>query len=162
MSCAPYVSSAPEVVKKMLEVAEVGPTDIVYDLGCGDGRILLTSVKDFGAKKAIGYELREDLYKTTSMEIEKHGLQDRIELVNADLFTADISEATVITLYLTTSANERLRPKLKREAKVGTRIVSHDFRIEGWEPAKRENFHDHTIYLYIVPAEEPPQIGTKA
>src|SRR3972149_1436 len=101
ISCAPYVPSEPEVVRKMLDVARVGPEDVVYDLGCGDGRILVMAVKEFGAEKAVGYELKEGLYKSTLGEIEHQKLKDRINLINGDLFEADISQATVITLYLT-------------------------------------------------------------
>jgi len=151
LSCAPYVSSGPEVVERMLEAAKVGADDLVYDLGCGDARILVAAVKDFNAKKAVGYEIREDVYATASTAIEKLNLQDRIKLVQGDLFNADISEATVITLFLTSSANERLRGKLEKEAKSGTRIVSHDFHMPEWEPSFREEFGTHTIYLYRIP-----------
>jgi tRNA A58 N-methylase Trm61 len=138
-------------VRKMLEIAMVGPLDVVYDLGCGDGRILIAAVKDFEAKEAVGYEIREDLYKAALREVERQNLKNRVKIINGDLFNADISNATVITLYLTTTANERLKDKLKSEAKNGTRIVSHDFSISGWEPVRKENFNDHTIYLYAIP-----------
>ncbi|MEM3507263.1 MAG: rRNA adenine N-6-methyltransferase family protein [Candidatus Bathyarchaeia archaeon] len=151
MSCAPFVSSPPEVVKKMLEIANVGPNDVVYDLGCGDGRILFMAVKDFNAKKAVGYEIREDLYKSTLSEIQKQNLIGRVQVINKDLFKADISEATVITLYLTSIANERLKQKLIDEARYGTRVVSHDFRIAGWQASKEESFNNHVIYLYTLP-----------
>jgi len=151
MSCAPFVSSPIEVVRKMLEIANVGPNDIVYDLGCGDGRILFTAVKEFNAKKAVGYEIREDLYKLTLNEIQKQNLMERVQVINKDLFKADISEATVITLYLTSMANERLKQKLINEARYGTRIVSHDFSIGGWYASKKETFGNHVIYLYTLP-----------
>ena len=108
-------------------------------------------MKDFRVRKAIGYELRADLYKSTLQEIEKQNLTDRIRLVNMDFYEAPISEATVITIYLTTSANERLKPKLMKEVYPGLRVISHDFSMEGWEPAVREKFEDHTLYLYILP-----------
>jgi len=152
MSCAPYVPSQPEVVRKMLEVARVGPEDVVYDLGCGDGRILVTAVKEFHAKKAVGYELREDLYKSTLEEIMLQNLKERINLINGDLFKADISEATVITLYLTGLGNDHLKPKLTKEAQPGTRVVSHDFKINGWRPAKVIHLTQYReIYLYTIP-----------
>lgn len=152
MSCAAYVPSYPKVVRKMLELANVGSDDVVYDLGCGDGRILVMAVKEFGAKKAVGYEIKKDLYKSTLKKIEQQNLNDRINLINGDLFEADISEATVITLYLTTSGNERLRPKLAKEARPGTRVVSHDFSIKGWEATKIEPHSYYSdIYLYIIP-----------
>ena len=151
MSCAPYVSSDPEVVRRMLEIANVGADDLVYDLGCGDARILVASVKDFKAGGAVGYEIKDDVYATALSAIEKLNLQDRIKVVHEDLFNADISKATVITLYLTHSANERLRGKLEKEARSGTRIVSHDFKVPEWEPSFREEFGTHTIYLYQIP-----------
>lgn len=151
MSCAPFVASPPEVVKKMLEVAGVGPSDTVVDLGCGDGRMLVTAVSDFGAKLAVGYELREDLYRTDLRLVELKNLVGRVRLVNGDLFGADLSDATVVTLYLTSTANERLKPKFEKETRPGTRIVSHDFSMNGWKPAKVERFNGHTIYLYVMP-----------
>lgn len=152
MSCAPYVPSQPEFVRKMLQVARVGPDDVVYDLGCGDGRILIMAVKEFGAEKAVGYELREDLYKSTLREIERQNLKERINLINGDLSEADISEATVITLYLSASGNERLKPKLAKEARPGTRVVSQDFRMNGWHASKSEiTGYMGDIFLYVIP-----------
>jgi tRNA A58 N-methylase Trm61 len=150
-SLAPYVPSPPEVVKRMLEVAHVGPDDVVFDLGFGDGRILVAAVRDFGAKKAVGYEMRRDLYKQTLNDIVRWDLADRITLVNDDLLKTDLTQATVITLYLTTSGNERLRHKLENEVKNGGRIVSHDFRITGWHHSVKEDFKSHSIYLYVMP-----------
>jgi ubiquinone/menaquinone biosynthesis C-methylase UbiE len=152
MSFAPYVPSQPEVVRKMLEVARVGPEDVVYDLGCGDGRILVMAVKRFGVKKAVGYELREDLYKSTLRKIERQNLKERISLMNGDLFKADISDATVITLYLSASDNEHLKTKLTKEARPGTRVVSHDFRMNGWQASESEiTAYIGYIYMYVIP-----------
>ncbi len=135
----------------MLEVAKAGREDVLVDLGCGDGRILATAVKDFGVRSASGYEIREDLFKTASGEVEKLNLTNKIHIYNRDLFQADLKDATLITLYLTTYANERLKPKLRAEARPGSRIVSHDFMINGWRPSKKENYNEHTIYVYSVP-----------
>ncbi len=151
MSCAPFVSSPHDVVRKMLEVAKAGKEDVLVDLGCGDGRILATAVKDFGVRSASGYEIREDLFKTASGEVEKLNLTNKIHIYNRDLFQADLKDATLITLYLTTYANERLKPKLRAEARPGSRIVSHDFMINGWKPSKKENYNEHTIYVYSIP-----------
>ncbi len=151
MSCAPFVSSPHDVVRKMLEVAKASKEDVLVDLGCGDGRILSTAVKDFGVRSASGYEIREDLFKTASGEVEKLNLTNKIHVYNRDLFQADLKDATLITLYLTTYANERLKPKLRAEARPGARIVSHDFMINGWKPSKKENYNEHTIYVYSVP-----------
>ena len=151
MSCAPFVSSPHDVVRKMLEVAKASKEDVVVDLGCGDGRILATAVKDFGVRSASGYEIREDLFKTASGEVEKLNLTNKIHIYNRDLFQADLKEATLITLYLTTYANERLKPKLRAEARPGSRIVSHDFMINGWKPSRKENYNEHAIYVYSIP-----------
>ncbi len=159
-NCAPYVPSEPEVVRQMLEVAGVGSEDVVYDLGCGDGRILVMAVKEFGAKEAVGYELNEALYKSTLKEIEHQKLTDKINLINGDLFEADISKATVITLYLTMPGNQRLKAKLLKEATPGTRIVSYHFIMSGWQPSKiipQTIEHEgvilyySNIYLYTLP-----------
>jgi tRNA A58 N-methylase Trm61 len=164
-SCAPYVPSEPEVVRKMLNAAQVGPEDVVYDLGCGDGRILLMAVKDFGAKKAIGYELKEDLYKSTLGQIEHQKLEDKISVINGNLFEADISQATVITLYLTMPGNQRLKTKLAKEATPGTRIVSYHFMMNGWQTSKIVPltrsyegviWYYSNIYLYIIPNATVP------
>ena len=155
-SLAPFVPSRPEVVQRMLEISQVGTQDVVLDLGCGDGRIILSAVRDFKAKKAIGYEVRSDLCRQVVTDIANQNLQNRVILVNGDLMNADISEATVITLYLTTSGNERLKPKLSSETNKGTRIVSHDFEIKGWNPSIKKNFQGHTIYLYVVPEAFQP------
>jgi len=137
---APYVPTSPEIVKRMLEIAHVRPKDTVFDLGCGDGRILIMAVEESRAKRAVGYEIKKELYKATLSRIEHQGLKDRIRLVNGDMFKADLSEATVITLYLNSSANERLKPKLERETRPGTRVVSHDFEIRGWQPTRKKAF----------------------
>jgi tRNA G37 N-methylase Trm5 len=124
--------------------------DVVFDLGCGDGRILFSAVKKFRAKRAVGYEMQEDLYLGIVEKIESERLEHRVQVFNEDALKADLSEATVVTLYLTTSGNSTLKPTLST-AQPGTRIVSHDFRIEGWDPTRREDFRGHTIYLYTLP-----------
>ena len=150
-SVAPYVPSQSIVVKRMLKIANLKSNDTVIDLGCGDGRILISAIRDFKAKKAIGYELNTELFNKTRKEVENLGYEKRIQIFNKDLFDADLSEATVITLYLTTSGNRLLRPKLKKETSKGTRIVSHDFDIQPWRASKKIEFLGHTIYLFIIP-----------
>ncbi|MFC1992065.1 SAM-dependent methyltransferase [Chloroflexota bacterium] len=159
-SLVQWVSTPLEVVRKMLELAQVGPEDIVYDLGCGDARALIMAVKEFGVQKAIGYEIRQDLYERSKQEIQGQNLQDRITLVRGDLLDADLSEASVIVLYLSPKANDCLRPKLEREVKSATRIVSYDFQINKWCPDKKVQLEDYpsselsytrTIYMYVVP-----------
>ena len=145
----------------MLEMAEVSPEDVVYDLGCGDARILTMAVNEFRAKRAVGYEISQDLYKSSQQEIQRQNLQNQITLIRGDLLDADLSEATVITLYLLERANETLRPKLEMEAKPGTRIVTYFFPIDKWRPASEVNLADlsadavvylkETLYLYLIP-----------
>ena len=142
----------------MLMLAELKPGEVFFDLGAGDGRTVIMAVKDFGAR-AVGVELREDLVKKALSSIYEQGLQDRITIVNGDIFNVDLSSADVIFLYLTTSANEKVKPKLEAELKRGARIVSHDYEIVGWKPVKVVNFCEnqtlgfpsHTIYLYKKP-----------
>lgn len=150
----PYVPTPPPVVRRMLELAKVGPEDIVYDLGCGDGRILLTAVKEFKAKKAVGIEKREDLVKEAKKNISREGLSERIEIIPGDMFEIPIRDATVVTLFLLPSVNDLLKPKFSKELRPGTRIVSHEFKISGWKPIVeeevREGYVRHKLYLYIV------------
>lgn len=117
----PYVSTPLGTVRRMLSIARAGPDDVVYDLGCGDGRMLLTAVKEFGVKRAVGYEIRKDLCGYAASKILNEGLEDKITLVHGDLFDADLHKATVITLYLNIAVNERLRPKLERGTRATTR-----------------------------------------
>ncbi len=139
----------------MLILAELKPREVFFDLGAGDGRAVMMAAKDFGAR-AVGVELREDLVKKALGSIYEQGLQDRVTIVNGDMFSVDLSSADVVFLYLTTSANEKIKPKLEVELKNGVRIVSHDYEIVGWKPVKVDNFCEnqtlgypsHTIYLY--------------
>ncbi|RJX16269.1 class I SAM-dependent methyltransferase [Candidatus Bathyarchaeota archaeon] len=149
LTYVPFISSPPEVVKKMLELASVNDKDVLYDLGSGDGRILITAVQQFGVKKAVGVEVREDLVKNSREEIKRLGLENHITIVHGDMYKFPLHEADVVTLFLTTSANERLKPKLEKELKNGARVVSHDYEIIGWKPVKVENLGQHKIYLYI-------------
>lgn len=151
----PYVPTPENVVRKMLQIASVKPDDILYDLGSGDGRIVIIAVKEFNVKKAVGIELREDLVNHARRRIRDLRIEDRAVIIHGDMFKIDISEATVVTLFLLTSVNERLKPKLERELKPGARIVSHEFKIPGWRPLREVVFYDegikHVIYLYQIP-----------
>jgi predicted RNA methylase len=139
----------------MLILAQLKPREVFFDLGAGDGRAVIMAAKDFGAR-AVGVELREDLVKKALSTVYENGLQDRVTIVNGDMFNVDLTSADVIFLYLTTSANEKVKPKLETELKSGVRVVSHDYEIVGWKPVKAENFCEnqtlgypsHTIYLY--------------
>ena len=149
---APYLPTPPEVVRRMLKIARVGLGDVVYDLGCGVGRILIMAVKEFGTDRAVGYEIRGDLCTAALAEIERQGVQSRVKLLNRDIFDADLHEATVITLYLNDSINQLLKPKLERTVRVDARIVSYAYEIKGWKVAKKTRLRGgDTIHLYIVP-----------
>jgi len=142
----------------MLQLAELKPGEVLFDLGAGDGRTVIMAAKAFGAR-AVGVELREDLAKKALGTIHDNGLADRVTIVNGDMFNVNLTSADVVFLYLTTSANEKIRPKLETELKQGVRVVSHDYEIVGWKPLKVENFCEnpqmgypsHTIYLYKKP-----------
>ena len=154
-SVAPYVPTPQSLVNKMLELVEAGLGDVLYDLGCGDGRFLITAVDEFNVEKAVGYEINKHLYEVAEDNVAKSGLIDQIRIESGDFMEADFSEATIITLYLTTSGNAKLRPKFMEELKPGTRIISHDFPIMGWTlstPDKEPlNIGTHKVFMYNVP-----------
>jgi len=138
----------------MLELAELKPGEVLYDLGCGDGRIIIMAAKEFGAR-AVGIELRKDLVEQCIKEVKRQKLEDKITIIHGNFFDIDIGEADVVTLYLLTSVNEKLKPKFEKELKRGARVVSHDFEVVGWKPLKVESVYDqwrsHRIYLYKLP-----------
>jgi predicted RNA methylase len=152
---APFVPSPVPVVQHMLKLADLRAGEVLFDLGAGDGRTVIMAAKAFGAR-AVGVELREDLAKKALSTIHDNGLADRVTIVNGDMFAVNLGSADVVFLYLTTSANEKIRPKLESELKKGVRVVSHDYEIVGWKPAKVDNFCEnpklgypsHTLYLY--------------
>jgi tRNA A58 N-methylase Trm61 len=152
-----FVPTPDEVVKAMLETAKVGKGDIVYDLGSGDGRIAIAAVKDFGAVRSTGIDIdpqriREATENLKQAETQLKGISSRVRFLNQDLFTTDIGEATVITLYLLPSLNVKLMPKLKAELKPGTRIVSHSFDMMGqWEPEKTVDVNGRQVYFWTIP-----------
>lgn len=139
----------------MLVLSELKPDELVYDLGCGDGRVVIMAAQEFRAR-AVGVELREDLVKRANEKIVELGLDDRVKILRSDLFKVDLRSADVVTLYLTTSANEKVRPKLESELKYGARVVSHDYEVLDWKPLKIDKFCEnprlgypsHTLYLY--------------
>jgi hypothetical protein len=145
-----YVPTPQPVVDAMLSLADVKPTDVVYDLGSGDGRILVTAAVKYGAR-GVGIEIDPELVATARAAAEAAGVSDRVRFVNADLFGADIHEATVVTLYLLQSLNERLRPKLVTELSVGTRVVSHVFTMgPEWPPARSAMVGRSPIFLWHI------------
>ncbi len=151
----PYVPTPPDIVEKMLDLAKVTPDDVVYDLGSGDGRIVITAAQKYGAH-AVGIEINLDLYRQSRDQIKALKLDDRASVICEDMFDVSLHRATVVTLYLLTSSNEKLRPKLERELRSGTRIVCHDFHIPGWDPEQvvdvtSKNGIPHKLYLYVRP-----------
>lgn len=153
---APYVASPGEVVDRMLEMARIKPGETVYDLGSGDGRILIAAVERYKAK-AVGVEISPALVRAANAEIEKAGLTGRARVIEGDALEVDFSEADVVTLYLETEANAKLRPRLERFLKPGARVVSHDYEVPGWKPTRVEQAGDngqHEIYLYELPARQ--------
>lgn len=154
LSTVPYVPTPEKVVKAMLELAKAKEDDIVYDMGCGDGRIVITAVKEFNAKKAVCVEINDERIKETNSNIEKNGVVGRVSIVKGSFFEAPLSEASVLTMFLLPNVNEMLKPKLERELKPGTRIVSHEFEMREWIPKEVIKVEDgnmnHTVYLYII------------
>jgi tRNA G37 N-methylase Trm5 len=146
-----YVPTPQEVVDRMLEVADVKKGDVLFDLGSGDGRIPVTAAKKFGIR-AVGIDIDPDRIKEANANAQKNGVEHLVKFRNEDLFRANFREATVDTLYLLPDLNVKLRPKLWRELKPGTRIVSHQFDMGDWKPEKTIDLNGRTIYFWTVPA----------
>jgi trans-aconitate methyltransferase len=146
-----YVPTPQTVVEAMLKMASVKQGDVVYDLGSGDGRIPITAVQKFGAAKATGIDIDPQRIKEANENAQKANVTDKVKFLNQDLFASNFSDATVITLYLLPSLNEKLRPKLLAELKPGTRIVSHAFDMGDWKPEKTETVDGRTIYFWTIP-----------
>ena len=145
-----YVPTPQPVVDAMLELADVKRTDVVYDLGSGDGRILIAAAKKYGAR-GVGIEIDPSLVKQARENAAAAGVSDRVRFVTGNLYTADLRDATVVTLYLLQSINERLRPKLVRELKPGARIVSHVFNMgPEWPPEKTITVERSRIFLWSI------------
>jgi predicted RNA methylase len=160
----PYVPSPIEVVDRMLEFAGVKKQDVVYDIGSGDGRMVIQAAKKYGAK-GVGLELDSRLVELARAEAKRQGVDHLVEFRQGDALNADISAATVVTLYMLPSFNRLLRPVLEKQLKSGARVVVHDYPIEGWNPVKWEEMplrdtrpevapHNHIVYLYRWKAEE--------
>jgi precorrin-6B methylase 2 len=149
----PFVPTPQEVVDKMIEVAGVKKGDTVYDLGSGDGRIVITAAKK-GAK-AVGFEIDGDLVKESRQNIQKAGMQDLAEIRQQDILTVDLSAASVVTMYLLPDVNLKLRPNILSQLKPGSRVVSHAFDMGDWKPNRTERINGRTVYLWIVPTKKP-------
>ncbi|MBC7779986.1 MAG: class I SAM-dependent methyltransferase [Proteobacteria bacterium] len=148
----PYVPTGDETVDRMLRMANVGPKDYLIDLGSGDGRIVITAAKQFGAT-GFGVELNGERWKLSLRNAEKEGVADRATFYQRDLFDTDIAKATVLTMYLLPTVNLKLRPRILNELRPGTRVVSHDFDMAEWQPDARADRGWTRIYLWIVPAK---------
>ena len=147
-----FVPTPQEVVNAMLKVAKVSKNDIVYDLGSGDGRIPITAVKDFGAARATGIDIDPQRIKEANANLAKSGITgNQVRFLNQDLFTTDISDATVVTLYLLPSLNLKLIPKFEKELKPGTRIVSHSFDMGDWVPEQTVDVDGRKVYYWTWP-----------
>ena len=148
----PYVPTPQAVVEKMLEVAKVGPGDLVYDLGSGDGRIVIAAAKK-GAR-GVGIDIDEQRIWEAKNNAIAAGVADRVQFRQEDIFKTDFREATVVTMYLLTSVNLRLRPRLLAELKPGTRIVSHAFDLGDWKPLETHKVGSSTVYYWVVPERQ--------
>jgi SAM-dependent methyltransferase len=148
-----WVPSPPEVVTAMLDAAKVGPSDLVYDLGCGEGEILIAAAQRYGAR-GVGVDLDPDRIRNAKANAARAGVTNRVTFIQQDLFKTDVSPATVVTLYLLPELNVRLRPVLQRTLRPGTRIVSHDFDMGDWKPERTievDLTRTHRVFLWRVP-----------
>jgi len=157
---APYVPTPQEVVDKMLQLAEVKKTDVVYDLGCGDGRIPITAAKVYGAR-GVGVDIDPQRIAESNANAKAAGVAHLVTFKLQDAMTTDLSDATVVTLYLLSTSNLKLRPILTRQLKPGARIVAHNFGMGDWEPAKVDSFSDsagsrRTLYLWTADGKVRP------
>ena len=152
---SPYVASPTRAVELMLEMAKIKPGETVYDLGSGDGRIVIAAAEKYKAK-AIGIEISPKLVASATSEIERAKLTDQARVIQGDVFQADLSNADVVTMYLDTESNAKLKPRLEKFLKRGVRVVSYEYPVPGWK-AKRvekiEGRREHPIYLYEIPAQ---------
>lgn len=152
----PYVPTHEKVVDEMLRLARPGKDDVLYDLGSGDGRIVITAARRFGSR-GVGYDIDPERVAEARDNAKKAGVTDRVRFEQQDIFTADIKEATIVTLYLLPDVNLRLRPKLLSELRPGTRIVSHNYDMGDWKPERVVKVTvpgggEHTVYYWTIPS----------
>jgi 2-polyprenyl-3-methyl-5-hydroxy-6-metoxy-1,4-benzoquinol methylase len=157
----PYVPTPNEVVAEMLKLANVKKGDVLYDLGSGDGRIVITAAQKFGTR-GVGIDINPERVQEANENAQKAGVTDLVEFRQQDLFQTDISDATVVTLYLLPDINVKLRPQLFQQLKPGTRIVSHDFDMGEWKPERVVQVQgpnrQHTVYYWVVPEQVPANL----
>jgi SAM-dependent methyltransferase len=147
-----FVATPPATVDAMLELAGVTSADVVYDLGCGDGRIVIAAAKKYGAR-GVGIDIVPERIAEARANAAAGGVADRVRFVEADLLTAPFSDATVVALYLSPSMNERIKPRLLTELRPGTRVVSHVYDMTGWVPEARIEVEDRWVFLWKVPGK---------
>lgn len=157
----PYVPTPNEVVVRMLELAKVQKDDVLYDLGSGDGRIVITAAQKYGTR-GTGIDINPERIREANANAQKAGVTDKVQFRQQDLFKTDLSDATVVTLYLLPDINVKLRPQLFRQLKPGTRIVSHDFDMGEWKPERVVQVQgpnrQHTLYYWVVPEKVPANL----
>lgn len=150
---APYVPTPQIIVEKMLEAGRVKPGEMVYDLGSGDGRVVITAAQKFGAR-AVGVEILPDLCRKATEKIKALGLEDRVSMVEGSALRVDLSPADVVTMFFLTSSNERLKPNLEKYLRPGARVVSNEFPVKGWKSTEqihvKSGSMDHVIYVYEI------------
>ena len=151
-----FIPTPPEVVSAMLKAASVSARDVVYDLGSGDGRIVIEAAKTFGAR-GVGFDLDQRLIDEARLRARNAGVAGRVRFERRDLFDVDLRRATVVTLYLLPEMNARLRPKLQRELRPGARVVAHSFAIPGWPPERRIEVGERSIFVWTIEAATPPR-----
>ena len=154
-----WIPTQPEFFEGLFEICPVGPEDVVYDLGSGDGRLLFAALEK-GAGKCVGIEIIADLVKKSNETAEKAGVADRIKFIAGDILDTDLSQATVVYFYMYSNASSALRPKFEKEFKPGTRLVVLSFPIPGWKPTRHIKKDGRNYYLYIMPFEKTEDYDT--
>ena len=157
---APYVTTPPDVVDRMLALANVTPTDIVYDLGTGDGRIVIAAARAFGAR-GVGIDIEQARVDEATLNAERAGVERLVRFERGDALEADVSEATVVVTYLLSAINVKLRPRITAQLRPGARIVSHNFGMGDWEPNRVDSFTDargalRTLLLWVADGKVRP------
>jgi precorrin-6B methylase 2 len=152
----PDISSPPQVIERMLEAAHLKSNETLYDLGCGEGRVVIMAAQKYKAH-AVGIEISRDIFEQTSSRIKSLGLETMVSIVHGNALNYDLSPADVVTFYFLTSSNERVRPVLERYLKASARVVSHDYEIRGWKTTTKETImvdgRPHSIYVYSMAAQ---------
>jgi len=157
-AAAPFVPTGEEAIRRVLDALELGPDDVFYDLGCGDGRVAVEAAASYGVRRSVCVEIRPELAAEAVERARAAGVEDRVLVLNTSFFDVGLWDATAVYMYLLTSINEALRPKLERELRPGARVATLDFEVPGWTPARviGGSGWQNTIYLYIVRGRRAP------